>query len=109
MNRVTAMNESLMMALAWGVGAVLGVVFFGGLWWTVRKGVLAKQPALWFFGSMLLRTSAALAVFYIIARGHWERLLVCLLGFIIARFIVTRLTRAAEKPTYLAREASHAP
>jgi F1F0 ATPase subunit 2 len=103
------MNETLTLVLAFVTGVLLGAMFFGGLWWTVRKGVSAKQPALWFFGSMLLRTSAALAVFYIIARGHWERLLVCLLGFIIARLIVTRLTRAAEKPTYLAREASHAP
>ena len=62
-----------------------------------------------FFGSLLLRTSMALAGFYCIARGHWERLLVCLLGFVMARLIVTWLTRAAEKPTYLAQEASHAP
>ena len=103
------MNETLALVLALVTGVLLGAMFFGGLWWTVRKGVLSKRPALWFFGSLLLRTSIALAGFYYIARGHWERLLVCLLGFIIARLIVTRLTRAAEKPTYLAQEASHAP
>jgi F1F0 ATPase subunit 2 len=57
----------------------------------------------------LLRTSIALVGFYFIARGHWERLLVCLLGFVMARLIVMRITRAAEKPTYFAQEASHAP
>ena len=103
------MNETLPLALAFVTGVLLGAIFFGGLWWTVRKGVSSKLSALWFFSSMLLRTSAALAVFYFIARSHWERLLVCLLGFIIARLIVTRLTRAAERPTCLAREASHAP
>ena len=103
------MNETLPLVSAFVIGLLLGAMFFGGLWWTVRKGVSSEKPALWFFGSMMLRTSAALAVFYFIARGHWERLLVCLLGFVIARFIVMRLTRAAEKPTYLAREASHAP
>jgi F1F0 ATPase subunit 2 len=103
------MNETLALVLALVTGVLLGAMFFGGLWWTVRKGVASKEPALWFFGSLLLRTSIALAGFYFIARGHWERLLVCLLGFIIARLIVTRLTRAAEKPTYLAQEASHAP
>jgi F1F0 ATPase subunit 2 len=102
-------NETLTLVLASMTGVLLGAMFFGGLWWTVRKGVSSEQPALLFFVSMLLRTSAALAVFYIIARGHWERLLVCLLGFIIARLVVTRLTRAAEKPTYLTRETSHAP
>jgi len=103
------MNETLILVLALATGVLLGAIFFGGLWWTVQKGVSSKRPALWFFGSLLLRTSIALVGFYFIARGHWERLLVCLLGFVIARLIVTRLTRAAEKPTYMAQEASHAP
>jgi F1F0 ATPase subunit 2 len=103
------MNETLTLVSALVTGVLLGAMFFGGLWWTVRKGVSSKRPALWFFGSLLLRTSIALAGFYFIARGHWERMLVCLLGFIMARLIVMRLTRAAEKPTYLAQEASHAP
>jgi F1F0 ATPase subunit 2 len=102
-------NETLTLVLVLVTGVLIGAMFFGGLWWTVQKGVSSKQPAFWFFGSLLLRTSITLAGFYFIARGHWERLLVCLLGFVIARLIVTRLTRAAEKPTYLAREASHAP
>jgi F1F0 ATPase subunit 2 len=103
------MNETLSLVPALVAGVLLGAMFFGGLWWTVRKGVSSKRSALWFFGSLLLRTSIALAGFYFIARGHWERLLVCLLGFVIARLIVTRLTRAAEKPTCLAQEANHAP
>jgi F1F0 ATPase subunit 2 len=103
------MNEPLSLVLALVTGVLLGVMFFGGLWWTVQKGVSSKRSALWFFGSLLLRTSIALAGFHFIARGHWERLLVCLLGFAMARLIVTRLTRAAEKPTYLAPEANHAP
>jgi F1F0 ATPase subunit 2 len=102
------MNETLSLVLALVTGVLLGAVFFGGLWWTVQKGVSSKRSALWFFGSLLLRTSIALAGFYFIARGHWERLLVCLLGFVIARLSVTRLTRAAEKSTHLAKETSRA-
>ena len=103
------MNETLILVLALATGVLLGTIFFGGLWWTVQKGVSSKRPALWFFGSLLLRTSIALVGFYFIARGHWERLLICLLGFVMARLIVMWLTRAAEKPTYLAQGASHAP
>ena len=103
------MNETLGLVLALATGVSLGAIFFGGLWWTVCKGFSSKQPALWFFGSLLLRTSIALAGFYFVARGHWERLLACLLGFVMARLFVTRLTRAAEKPTYPAQAASHAP
>ena len=103
------MNEILGLVLALVTGGLLGGMFFGGLWWTVQKGVSSKRPALWFLGSLLLRTSITLAGFYFIAQGHWERLLLCLFGFAIARPIVTRLTRPAQKPTYLAQEASHAP
>ena len=104
------MNEPLSLVLALLTGVLLGAIFFGGLWWTVRKGVLSKRPALWFFGSLLLRTSIALAGFYFIGRGHWERLLVCLLGFIIARFIVMRLTGPpVEHHNCPTKEAGHAP
>jgi F1F0 ATPase subunit 2 len=28
-----------------GTRVLLGVIFFGGLWWTVRKGLSSKRPA----------------------------------------------------------------
>ena len=85
------MGSSLALLFSGMAGAALGVVFFGGLWWTVRKAVTSGQPALWFFGSVLLRMAIALAGFYFVSDGHWERLLACLLGFVIARFILMRL------------------
>ena len=62
------MNETLTLVLALVAGVVLGAMFFGGLWWTVRKGVSSKQPALWFLGSLLLRMGIALAGFYFVVR-----------------------------------------
>ena len=104
------MNNFLIPAVALVAGLVLGTVFFGGLWWKVRKGVSSKHPALWFPGSMLLRMSIVLLGFYFVGRGDWERLVTCLIGFIIARFIVTRLTRTPIEPPHSpAKEASHAP
>jgi len=87
------MTETLSLMLALVTGISLGAMFFGGLWWTVQKGVSSKQPALWFLGSLLLRTCLALAGFHFVARGRWERLLLCLLGFVAARLVVTRYTR----------------
>jgi F1F0 ATPase subunit 2 len=101
------MSDSVILILALMIGVLLGAIFFGGLWWTVHKGVSAKRPALWFFNSFLLRTSSALVGFYFVSAGHWNRLLMCLLGFVIARFIVMRLIQA-EKLTYLARETDNA-
>jgi F1F0 ATPase subunit 2 len=104
------MNETLMLVVAAAAGFLLGAVFFGGLWWTVRKGVSSPRPALWFLGSMLLRTGIVLGGFYLVGGGQWQRLLGCLLGFVIARFLVMRLTRAPiENPNSQAKEASHAP
>ena len=84
------MSDTLALALAFFAGALLGVVFFGGLWWTVQKGVTSETPALWFLGSLLLRTGLILVGFYLAAQGHWSRLAACLLGFLIARVIVVR-------------------
>jgi F1F0 ATPase subunit 2 len=87
------MNEALSLVCAWLAGGILGAIFFGGLWWTVHQGVSAAQPALWFLGSLLVRMSIALAGFYFVGRDHWERLIACLVGFVVARWIVTYLTR----------------
>jgi F1F0 ATPase subunit 2 len=104
------MNNFLLLALALVAGLVLGAIFFGGLWWTVRKGISSKSPALWFLGSMLLRMGIVLAGFNFIGRGDWQRLVVCLLGFIIARIIVMRLTRTPiEHGNSQVKEVNHAP
>lgn len=103
------MNEGLGLAFALVAGALLGAIFFGGLWWTVRKAVSSRQPTLWFLGSMLLRTGIVLSGFYFVSGGDWKRLLASLLGFIIARLVVTRLTRAAQQTGQLAQKAGHAP
>ena len=103
------MNEFLILAVALAAGLLIGAVFFGGLWWTVRKGVSSKNPTLWFLGSMVVRMSLVLVGFYFVGRGNWQRLVTCLLGFIIARFCVLRLTRTpVEHPYRTAKEAPHA-
>jgi F1F0 ATPase subunit 2 len=103
------MSELLKMILAGLAGVMLGVIFFGGLWWTVRKGVASPRPALWFFGSLLVRMSMVMIGFYFAGRGHWRRLLACLFGFIVARLVVMWLTRSEEKSPFSRWEAGNAP
>jgi F1F0 ATPase subunit 2 len=103
------MNDAMFLILAFVTGVLLGGIFFGGLWWTVRKGVSSKHPAGWFFGSLLVRMSVTLSGFCLIGRGHWERLVVCLLGFVIARLVVTWMTRPPRAhQSCPVQEASHA-
>jgi F1F0 ATPase subunit 2 len=89
------MNDVITLSVVLMAGILIGGFFFGGLWWTIQNGLTSKNPALWFFGSTLLRLSAALAGFYFIAGKDWRKLLICMLGFLIARLLVTRLTRTA--------------
>ena len=75
------MNESLTpLVLSLLAGIAVGALFFGGLWWTSKKILAPGQPALWFIGSFLVRMSVTLAVFYVVAQGDWQRLLVCRLA-----------------------------
>jgi len=88
------MYEVLMGAVALLAGLLIGTVFFGGLWWTVRRSVVSAWPVVWFFGSLLLRTAFALGGFYWVSRAaDWRYLVVCLTGFIGARFLVEWFTR----------------
>jgi F1F0 ATPase subunit 2 len=84
------MNDISGTILALFAGAALGAIFFGSLWWTVRRGMTSERPALWFFGSLLLRTSLILVGFFIVSQGHWQRLVLCLIGFVLARAVVVR-------------------
>ena len=45
MNRGAMMSEAPYIALSVVAGTLLGGVFYGGLWWTVRRGLLSRQPA----------------------------------------------------------------
>jgi F1F0 ATPase subunit 2 len=94
---IITMNEFLLPLLALLAslveGALLGVFFFVGLWWTVCKIESTKHVALLFLGSTLLRTSVVILGFYFLLGDNWQRLIAGLLGFIIARIVIIRLTR----------------
>ena len=95
------MNESVSLVLPLTEGALIGAFFFAGLRWTVRFGLSSQRPALWFLFSMLARMSVALLGFYVIGREQWQRWLLCLIGFILARFLVQYGSRPPQ--------AGHAP
>jgi F1F0 ATPase subunit 2 len=96
----------LWLALA-GVG--LGIFFFGGLWWTVRRAAASGRPALWFACGLLVRVGATLLCFYGLSAGQWQRILACLIGFMVARAIVLRATRAWDGTATPGPEIQHAP
>ena len=90
------------------LGVLLGAVFFGGLWWTVRRAVASDRVALWFFGSFILRIVIVLAGFYLACGDDWHRWLAAALGFGIARVVIARIIRADIKPQQEAAQSHHA-
>jgi len=88
------MNDALILLLATAAGVVLGAGFFGGLWWTVRRSLASQRTASWLLVSFVLRMSIGSAGLYFVSSGRWERLVACLLGFIVARFGVVWLCPA---------------
>lgn len=89
-------------------GLLLGTFFFGGLLWTVGKGISAKYPALWFFGSWLVRCAVVLVGFYFVSAGRWERLVVCAAGFIIARMVLIQFSSMTVKQSRPKRKVGDA-
>lgn len=79
------------LAPAFGVGAALGVFYFCGLWWTVRR-LNSRNGTVLLLGSFLVRSAVVVAGFYLVMDGRWEALLAALAGFLAARIaIVWRL------------------
>jgi F1F0 ATPase subunit 2 len=88
------MKEGSILILALLAGLLLGTIFYGGLWWTVRRTVSSKSPGAWLIGSFSLRAMIAVGGFYFVSRGDWRSWLACFLGFLVARIVATRVTRA---------------
>jgi len=95
--------------LAFALGMILGILFFGTLWWTVARGIGSRHAALWFLFSLLVRTSVAMLGFCLVGRGSWEKLAACLAGFVLARLIVTRQSAGPAPLTPSACRTSRAP
>ena len=90
------------MNIAWIIvslvtGTVLGMFYFGGLWITVRRLTVARQPALLTLVSFVLRATVVLLGFYFVLGGRWERLAACLAGFLLARTLFIRRLHHVEQ------------
>ncbi|MEZ7893529.1 MAG: ATP synthase subunit I [Candidatus Wallbacteria bacterium] len=82
------MNETIPCIVSAFIGMLAGAFFFGGLWWTVKKGVTSKNPVLLFAGSLIIRVGVIITIFYFAAKGRPELLIACLCGFFIVNMMV---------------------
>ncbi|MDY0212353.1 MAG: ATP synthase subunit I [Desulfuromonadaceae bacterium] len=74
-------------------GIILGLAFFGALYWTVRRATFSQRPWLWFSLSLSARFSFLIAGLYLAGRSGTLHLLGCAVGIILGRFVVRRLVQ----------------
>lgn len=103
MENVLVDNIFVELALALLAGALLGVFFFAGLWWTVRQLKSTQHVALLFIASLLFRSAIVIAGFYFIAGDNGYHLLAGLLGFMLVRLMATRYTLQVEQAQSLGK------
>lgn len=91
------MKQILFVLSALIPGIILGIFYFGSLWITVRQLPTTAYPIRLFIGSFLGRTIVTLFGFYLVMDGQWQRILICLAGFIAARILLTRFWRPKQR------------
>ncbi len=95
------MSEIIWIIVSIVMGLALGLFFYGGLYWTVKKGLTAKHPGLIFSGSLFLRIAVTLWGFLWVSQGHISRILACLAGFLVIRGISLYYERGSHRKRML--------
>jgi F1F0 ATPase subunit 2 len=78
------------------IGVVLGVLYYGRLWLTIRRLPRLKHPMLWLLAGTLSRLALVLAAFLLVSQGQWARLVACAAG-VVAAWIFYRPSSASRK------------
>jgi F1F0 ATPase subunit 2 len=72
------------------LGGLIGWVYFGGLWETVRRLPESKNPQRLMILSFAARTLFALGGFFMLTEGQWERMVAAIAGFFIVKSFLVR-------------------
>lgn len=72
------------------VGAVLGLIFYGGLWLTVHRLPTARHPVWLTLSSFWIRVGVVIFGLLLVVKGGWQHGLISVVGFTAARFSVSR-------------------
>lgn len=78
-----------------GVGAGLGMFYFYGLWLTIEWISRSKISVLMVLASFAIRIVLVVAAILVLSQGRWERIVACLVGFMLIRLVVLARARPA--------------
>ncbi|SFC24756.1 F1/F0 ATPase, subunit 2 [Alkalibacterium subtropicum] len=80
------------------IGIILGITFFGGLYWTVEKLTEVKRPALLMTVSLILRMTVLLSVLFYVSKSGYMGIIYTLLGMLFVRLImIFKVEKTIEK------------
>lgn len=85
------MSELASAATGTIAGVFLGIIFFGGLWWTVHRALSSDAAGTWFACSYLLRFGLLAVGLYLLAHDDAVRGLGAASGLIVTRLVMVRL------------------
>ena len=100
--------DALRLLVVFAAGILLGLAFFGGLWWTIRRGLESSSPARWFVGGFVVRMTFLLAALYYLSGREWVRLVLLGAGILLGRSLVLRWTKSSGKKRPPEQEVLHA-
>ncbi|PWN05989.1 ATP synthase subunit I [Rhodohalobacter mucosus] len=80
-------------------GIILSLIFFGGLWYTLKHMENWRRQWILVAGSFIVRNAIVLAAFYFLILQHWSALVAAFIAFMITRQVVVRLTASPENQT----------
>lgn len=84
------MPDTILFVGLYGIGAALGLFYYGGLWMTVNRLPTTGWPGVLTVVSFLVRTAVVALGFLWLMQGSALRLVVLLLGFITVRLLLVR-------------------
>jgi len=91
-------SDVIALAIGLVAGAVLGVLFFGGLWWTTQRLPTTSRPALLLSLSLLVRVVVLAVGLLLVAQLGGGPLLSAAFGLVAARLGLTRLAVRGRLP-----------
>jgi F1F0 ATPase subunit 2 len=88
----------VLFVLGVAVGGAVGLVFFGGLWWTTQRLTTSSHPGLLMSVSLLGRLGVLAVVMIVLARIDVALLVGAMAGLVATRIALTRAAARGRLP-----------
>ena len=83
------MDESTRIIVSGGAGAIASCVYFGGLWFTVKRLSRSSHPLTLYVASFLIRAALLMCGVFAMLQMGWQQGLAAFVGFLMVRYVLT--------------------